>query len=142
MTAPHPAPHRRRASLPGQVFGLIAGPIAWGLQLVAGYGLSGHACFPGDHPISRIAEGWGWMRTACLLLNLAAVGACVAAGLYSLSLWRATQHEAQGRAREVVDKGEGRTRFSSLCGVLTSFGFLVAVLFDTLVILGAPACRG
>jgi hypothetical protein len=141
-TAPHPAPHRHRAPLAGQVFGLVAGPVAWGVQLVAGYGLSGHACFPGDHPVARIALGWGWMRAACLGLNLLALGVCVAAGLYSLSLWRATQHEAQGRARTVVDVGEGRTRFSSLCGALTSAGFALAILFNTVVILGAPACRG
>jgi hypothetical protein len=143
MTAvQHPAPARHIAPLWAQVCGLIAGPIAWGLQLVAGYGLSGHACFPYDHPIARVAAGWGWTRAACLGLNLAAIGICIAAGMLSLRLWRATRHEAQGRARKVVDVGEGRTRFSSLCGALTSFGFLLVVLFNTVVIVGAPACRG
>jgi hypothetical protein len=138
----HPAPHRHRAPLVGQVLGLVTAPAAWGLQLVVGYGLSGHACFPYDHPVSAIIPGWGWTRAACLGLNLMAIAACVAAGLYSLKLWRATQHEAQGDAPDVVDVGEGRTRFSSLCGALTSFGFTLAVLFNTVVILGAPACRG
>ena len=141
-TAQHPAPERRKAPLWAQVFGLVAGPIAWGLQLVMGYGLSGHACFPADHPTAEIIPGWGWTRAACLVINLAAIGVCVAAGWLSLTLWRATRHEAEGRARRVVDVGDGRTRFSSLCGALTSFGFVLVTLFNTVIILGAPACRG
>lgn len=137
-----PAPHRQRAPLAGQVLGLVAGPLAWGLQLVVGYGLSGRACFPGDHPVASIAPGWGWTWAACLVFNLLALGACGGAGLVSLRLWRATRHEAKGHVKATVDVGEGRTRFSALCGALTSCGFALAVLFNTVVILGAPACRG
>jgi hypothetical protein len=138
----HPDPRRERAPLWAQTLGLVAAPIAWGLQLVAGYGLSSHACFPAHAALGHVEPGWGGMRTACLILNLAAIAVCISAGAFSLKLWQATRSEARGAARATVAVGEGRTRFSSLCGALTSGAALLVVLFDTVVILGAPACRG
>lgn len=113
-----------------QGFCVYAAPAAWGAQLLIGYGLTAYACSPGRIALAQVAEGWGWTRSAALTVNLLAALVAVAAGLLSLSSWRAAREEAS------------RTRFLTVWGVLTSFGFLLAILFNTVMLLGAPACHG
>lgn len=113
-----------------QGFGVYAAPAAWSLQLLIGYGLSAYACNPGRTALAQVAEGWGWTRGASLAVNLLAAVVAITAGLMSLSGWRATREWAS------------TTRFLSIWGVLTSFGFLIAILFNTVMLLGAPACHG
>jgi hypothetical protein len=40
-----------------------------------------------------------------------------------------------------MDVGEGRTRFLAMCGILVGAGFVVAILFTTLTVALASACR-
>jgi hypothetical protein len=40
----------------------------------------------------------------------------------------------------MVDIGEGRARFVSLCGVIVSLGFAVATLFDLTALAVVPFC--
>jgi hypothetical protein len=137
--ADHPAPHRGRVPLWRQLFGLAGGPLAWAAQLNIGYALTSYPCNPGGHSAGAMLAGWAWTRGAALGLNGLAALVAVAAGLVSLGVWRATRGEKDGHP---VDVGEGRTRFLGVCGAFTSFGFLAAIVFDTVMILGAPACRG
>jgi hypothetical protein len=115
----------------GLALGLFGGPLAWGIQFAVGYGLTGYACFPHGHPLARMLPGLDWARAACLALNIAAMAAAAAVGWRGWRRWRATRDTAQYR-----------TAFLAACGALTSFGFAIATLFDTVIILGAPACRG
>ncbi|MFI4950566.1 MAG: hypothetical protein ACHP7A_05970 [Caulobacterales bacterium] len=137
----HPAPHRHRVSIAAQLAGIAAGPVVWALQFEIGYALTAYACFPGDTALSAFAPGWGWTRPAAIAVNLAAVAICLAAGWLSFRAWRRTREEAPGPPHHVVEIAEGRTRFLAVCGAFTSFGFALAVAFDTVMILGAPACR-
>ncbi|MFI4965212.1 MAG: hypothetical protein ACHP9T_07565 [Caulobacterales bacterium] len=137
----HPAPHRHRVAIPAQLAGLAVGPFAWAIQLEVGYALTSYACHPGQIELSALAPGWGWTRPAGLVVNLIALLVCLAAGALTLRAWRATRDEAAGPPRHLIEAGEGRTRFLAACGALTSFGFAFAIAFDTVMILGAPACR-
>jgi hypothetical protein len=74
--------------------------------------------------------GLDWARPACLAFNVLAALVAAAAGWTGLRTWRATRN------------AQYRTAFLAACGAMTGFGFLVAILFDTVMILGAPACRG
>ena len=120
---------------------LAAGPVGWALQLVLGYGLSSYACFPRDTPaLSDPPPGWGGepalllgINLACLLLVLAGLAICALT-------WRRAPGERLIDAGRTQGAGLGRTRFLAACGVFSGVGFAVAVLFDTLSILGTPAC--
>lgn len=116
-------------------FGIGAGPLAWSVQLLVGYGLTAYACHPGGLALAEVAEGWGWTRGAALALNLLAALVALAGGVVSLSAWRAAP-------RHAADPSEGRRRFLAAWGVLTSFGFLLVILFNTVMVVGAPACHG
>lgn len=138
---PHPAPHRRRTSLFTLLFGLAAGPAGWVTQVTIDYGLSSYACFPHDMP-HRVAPppGWGMEKGWLLAINFACVALIVLGFLAAWSGWRRTEGEKQGDAEDVLEVGEGRSRFLAQCGMLTAAGFLAATLFDTVVLAVAPTC--
>jgi hypothetical protein len=134
----HPAPQRDKVSLLALGFGLAAAPLAWAAQTIIGYALSSHACFPGDSPRSMpLFAGAGQFA---ITINLIAIAIAVLAAATAYRSWRATRDEDDGRLRHLVEIGEGRTRFLALCGMLTSVGFLVAMIFASLAILLVPLC--
>jgi hypothetical protein len=127
----HPPPQRGRVSIVALLFSLAAGPAAWAAQLMLGYGFSSYACFPGDEPYREAPPpGWGGERALLLVINLVCLLAPLAGGTVAYRAWRDTRGEA----------GESRTCFLALCGMLTSLGFALAILFDTAVIAGVPSC--
>lgn len=137
----HPAPHRDKVGIAAQLAGLAAGPVVWAVQLEFGYALTSYACHPGMLALDGFAPGWAWTRAASLAVNLVALLVCLGVGVLCWRAWQLTRHEASGPGRHAIEKGEGRTRFLAICGVLTSFGMALATAFDTVMLLGAPACR-
>ena len=137
----HPAPHRGRVSIVASLASLIAGPAAWVAQLVIGYGLSSLACFPHDVPF-QTSPPPGWANEAAILALVN--GACLVIALLGLLTafvhWRRTRGEKAGGAHHALEVGEGRTRFMAVCGMLSGFGFALAILFDTPAWLAVPAC--
>lgn len=138
---PHPSPHRDRVRLLELLFGLFAGPAAWIAQMIAGYGLSSYACFPRDEPyLTSPPPGWGGEQAILLAINLIGLALTVAGFLVARSGWRRVREETAGGALPMLDVGEGRSRFLSICGMLASGVFAVAILFNTVTILATPAC--
>ena len=137
----HPAPHRGRVSIVASLASLIAGPAAWITQLVVGYGLSSLACFPHDVAL-RQSPPQGWSTEPMILGGISGVGFGIAilGGILALIHWRRTRGERGGGATQALEIGEGRTRFMAVCGMMSSFGFALAILFDTPAILAVPAC--
>jgi hypothetical protein len=138
----HPSPHRERVNLALLLFGVFAGPVAWSAQLVANYILAVDPCFltrvVRTEPVLRASSDW----PAILIVNLVAALLAIAGGIISLRLWRESRHEHPGTASHAVEVGEGRTRFLALWGVMTGFGFLAAILFDTIALFLVPRCSG
>ncbi len=54
--------------------------------------------------------------------------------------WRATREEEGGEQEELLEVGEGRTRFMALAGMLLSALFGLAVLFNAIPPFLVPAC--
>jgi hypothetical protein len=139
LKSQHPAPARAQASLWSLCLSLTAPPLAWSIQSVAGYGLSSRACYPGDQP--RNLPLFHGLLQILLSLN----GMALAIGVLGIVLayrnWRATRRESGGDAQHLIERGEGRTRFLSMCGLLISAGFLVATLFTSVTLLISPLCR-
>lgn len=135
---PHPSPHRRRVSLAGQLFGVAIGPAAWIAQLVAGYGLSSYACYPGNTPLQAPPDGGEHLLL--LAINLACLGLASAGLALSWSGWRRTRNEMPGEPAKMLETGEGRSRFLAICGVLSAAGFAIAILFNLPSALALPTC--
>ena len=135
----HPAPHRHRVSLGALFFGLSAAPVAWNAQLLFGFALSAHACYPRDVPLALPI--WNDLWWILMIINVVGIVLAIAGGLVAFRSWRRTFDEAPGSAHQLLDTGEGRTRFLAMLGVLTSVLFVLALLFATAVDFVVPLCR-
>jgi hypothetical protein len=137
----HPAPHRDRSPIALLLFGLAAGPAAWAVQLELGYGVSSFACFPHNAALARTPPpGWAGEPAWLLALNIACLVLAFVGLAVSAICWRRTRGEKPGEAEHLLHVGEGRTRFLAACGVLTSLGFALAILFDTAAVVAVPSC--
>jgi hypothetical protein len=115
----HPAPVSTRALW----FGLLAAPLAWSVQLVAGYALSAQSCFPGGVPRAEpIAGGVGILVVLIGMMELV-VG--IGGLLVAVSSWRA------GR-RGPDDEVGSRVRFMALGGILMSAVFVAGIVMATI----------
>jgi hypothetical protein len=136
----HPAPHRDRVALAELAFALAAAPAGWAIQLVVGYGLTSHVCFSGSAPDVSSSFAGGDAIALLLVVELIAFLVAVSGAVIAWRLWRATRQEVGGNAEEMVEAGKGRTRFLALWGVLTSLGFLGAIVFSLIGLIVVPLC--
>jgi hypothetical protein len=135
----HPAPERNKASLWSLSFSLAAPPLAWSVQSIVGYGISSEACYPGDTPLALPLFSGMWK----LLLGINGVALVVGALGVAIAYrnWRATRRELGGNPERLLERGEGRTRFLAMCGLLLGAGFVVATAFSSVTLLLSPLCR-
>jgi hypothetical protein len=138
----HPAPHRHRVSTLESAFGLLGGPLAWFLQLCAGYALSSWPCFPNDYRRLAPLEGYAWTWSAIVFVSILAFGISSLAFLVSWRAFQRTRRESKGDHRQVLDTGTGRTRFLGLWGVIGSASFAIAVAFTAIALRVLPRCAG
>jgi len=72
-------------------------------------------------------------------------GAALVVGVLAISIayrnWRAARREAGGDPQLLIERGEGRTRFLAMCGLLVGCGFVIATLFSSVALLISPVCR-
>ncbi|RTL88486.1 MAG: hypothetical protein EKK29_05110 [Hyphomicrobiales bacterium] len=134
----HPAPHRTRIPDAALFSALLAPPLAWSAQLLLNYGLASHACFPSWSP--KASPMWGWLDASLLAINLAALVIAIAATVVSFVLWRRVSREAAGSHEDLLDAGQGRTRFFAIWGVWSGVWFIVQILFGTIAAVGVPGC--
>jgi len=118
----HPAPHRHRVALAALLFGLIAAPLAWQVQVLASSAISVH----------------DW-RTALFTIAGVCIATALAGGAVAFVSWRRTFAEFPGSAHHLLDRGQGRARFMAMCGILVSLLFLYALLFGLTVVFLVPA---
>ncbi len=110
------------------------------LELIQ-YGITAHACFPLNRPRAVVPSNWAGLQP--MLLGVAAL-ALVVGGTALLVAWRnlrRTAQEHRGRVDELLEVGEGRTRFLAVWGMLLSGGFLVAIILQILALVLVPPCE-
>lgn len=113
-------------------FGLLAGPVAWSLHVVAAAGLSSLICAAGQG-----AAATGSVRLALGLLSVAALGV-TAAGIFAGS----RSWQASGDTHHWRDSG-GRSRvaFMAIAGILVGTLSLAGILYGTMPIFLASPCE-
>jgi hypothetical protein len=136
--AGHPSPHRHRVALGTLIFGLSAGPAAWSVAWMTSVALAQEACYPGTVPLTTPA--FGGVHVALVTLNGLACAVTVAGGMVAYRNWRKTRTEHPGPGQTLLEIGEGRARFMAMAGILTSAGFLLALLFGIPAIVFGPLC--
>jgi amino acid transporter len=138
----HPAPLRHQVSLAEATFGITGGPLAWFVQLCAGYALATWPCFPSDHRMLIPQSGYAWSFPLMVALLIAGVVVALAAFGVSWRTYARTRDEAGGNHRHLIEVGAGRTRFLALWGMLLGAGFAVATSLTAIAFLLVPRCDG
>jgi hypothetical protein len=118
---------------PALTFAVFGAPVAWLLQLIVGYALSAHACYPLDVPLVTPV----WPRLWWWLIGID-MGAVVIAGAALFTAWGC--HVAW-RGVDPRSPGELRTRFIAHWSVLTSALFSIAVVFTIVMLFIQPVCN-
>ena len=146
----HPAPERHRVAPFTLWFGLLGAPAAWSVQTLVNLPISAHACFPRIFPLEPPATGA--LRGILFVVCIGAIIVSVAALWAAVRGWQTTRGEHQSgtgkggqhdRGTALAETGEGRTRFMTAAGVLTSLTFLlVSIAQMAVVFVVAPACGG
>ncbi len=138
----HPAPHAGRVKSLECLFGLVGGPLAWYLQLCAGYALASAPCFSGGSRMPAPLPALQWTWIAMLLATAAALAIALLSLLLSWRMYQRTKEEAAGGTARLLDGGAGRTRFLALWGVLLGSGFALATAITALAFVTLPRCAG
>ncbi len=134
----HPAPQRARVSLTALVIGLTGAPLAWSIQIVVGYAIAAYACYP--QRMSLAAPIVADLKGQLAMLSLAAILLAAICTLVGYRSWRASRDEQAGDHHALLEHGEGRTRFMAMCGLVTSAGFLVVLIFTSVVLVLVQPC--
>lgn len=108
----------------GLWYGVLAGPVGWGLHLQASYVLVPHACAGFGGPLALHAVG-------ALTLLVAASG-----------LWPAVRTwRALGDGRRLTEGAwEGGARWMALCGIILSLYFSLVIAAETLPVFLVHPC--
>lgn len=138
----HPAPKAERLSTPGALFLLFAGPLAWLLQLSAGFMLISWPCYPSDQRLASPIRGYGWTGTAAIAVLVLCTLVAAASGLAGLRKYREVQDEHGSGHEALLNVGHGRTRFIALWGAILGFSFAVAALVTLVAFILVPRCVG
>ncbi|HEY6482198.1 MAG TPA: hypothetical protein VIY54_01600 [Steroidobacteraceae bacterium] len=135
-----PAPPNAGASTIGRAFGLIGGPLAWFIQLCAGYGLASWPCFPKDQRLFAPFSGFAWTWPAMLAVLIAGVLLALCAFWVSWRIYTATRSEVGGDYHRLMEGGRGRTPYLALWGMLLGAGFAITTLLTAIAYGVLPRC--
>ena len=136
--AGHPSPRQHRVKLWALLFGLTGGPGAWLVASLASVILAQEACYPHATPLSTPA--FGGVHPTLIALEVIAIAVTIISGAVSYDCWIRTRAEHPARVQSLLEIGEGRSRFMAMGGMLTSGGFLIAILFAFPGIAFVPVC--
>ncbi len=132
-------PADRRAPGVARLFaGMVLAPLAWALEVLVGYSLAAHACYPTD--VALATPTWSGLRTIVDGVSLALWLLLCAGGAIAWSNWKATRPQSNVDPHTIMQSGDGRPRFMALCGVIVSGLFAVVLLFTSIGILWVPSC--
>lgn len=138
----HPSPHRGRVGLPLLLFAVFGGVAAYSVQLMLNYGMASFSCYPRGAPRTHLVPGWGWVWDGMFAINLAAFCISVAAAYFGWRAWERTRGEHTGGHGELLERGEGRTRFLGYVGLVFGALFASAIIFDVIALAIVPQCTG
>lgn len=118
--------------------GMVLAPLAWALEVLVGYALAAHACYPAD--VALATPTWAALRTVVDGVSLALWMLLFVGGAIAWSNWKATRPESNVDHHHILQSGDGRPRFMALCGLIVSGLFAVVLLFTSVGILWVPSC--
>jgi hypothetical protein len=138
--AKHPAPHRERVGLLALFYGLFAAPIMWAGNFMVNYGVLSHACYPGSGPLETTSADRGFAWPLTLAFYVLTLVVCASGFVVAHRNWKATGEESEGHTHQLMEVGEGRTRYLGIIGMAFSALFFLTSAFGLLIYIFEPLC--
>lgn len=134
---PTPADRERIAWL---VFAIAGPPLLWTLQILVLASFANYACYPDDYAIAT-SPGLNWVAGIKIGIDVLAIVVAVASGIaswryYTLAHQRISQHSDPVSVWHL-----DRLCFMALGGLLSSGGFLGAIVFETIASFMVRICN-
>jgi hypothetical protein len=136
------SPHPQRVPLHESLFGLFGGPLAWYVQLNAGFALASQPCFRDGIHLARPIPPLQWTMPAMVLTTLGAFVVALLALLVSWRAFRRAKSQAPAEAGPSIEASAGRVRFLASWGVLLGASFALATAITGAIFIALPRCAG
>lgn len=121
----------------GLLFAVFGAPAAWMLEIAVGAAVACYPCASQGTLWQTLPFGWSVTRTILWIVNITGI---VVAGLsiaWALAAWRGARRLAPDPTA-VLGERLGRTHYLAIWGLMNGFGFLAALLFDSVMIAWTP----
>jgi hypothetical protein len=115
-------------------------PTLWVLQLLLLSAFTTYACFPAFTALASPRPSMDWIGALVLAADLIAILAATGSGLLALNYFRLTRGRIATHRDALSLWHLDRLCFMSLGGILSSAGFLCAIIFETIASLMVPPC--
>ncbi|MDD4905352.1 MAG: hypothetical protein PHD39_04210 [Methylobacter tundripaludum] len=133
-----PDPHRGQASMLRIWIGLFGAPVAWLAQFSLSEPLAAHACYPHQAPLS--APIWEELPVMLAAISIACLAAALLSGYIAWTSWRQFEGNLDDKGARVRETGVNRNRWLIKLSAMSSFIFLVAILFNICAIFLVSPC--
>jgi hypothetical protein len=117
--------------------GLFGAPIAWIIQFSLSEPLSAQACYPHLAPLS--APIWAGLPVMLAIISILCTTAALFSGLVAWLSWRRSATHQAGMGEKAGASGS-RNRFLLTLGMMSSFIFIVAIIFNLCAVLLVSPC--
>ncbi len=133
-----PAPRRVQPGMLRIGVGLFGAPAAWLVQFSLSEPLAAHACYPYLAPVS--APVWEGLPAILAAISIVCLSAALLSGFVAWTSWRQSEHKLPGEEGSGIAAGGNRNRFLVKLSAMSSFIFLVAIVFNIFAIFLVSPC--
>jgi hypothetical protein len=136
----HRAPHHGAANKHRTLLGLFGAPAAWVAQMSLSEPIAAYACYPHQVPLSTPL--WVDLPAILAIISLICLMVGLLSGYVAWRLWRRTGHPLPetDNGKRVAEVDGGQTRFLALLGTMSSFVFIIAILFTSCAVVLVSPC--
>jgi hypothetical protein len=133
-----PAPGHGQMSTIRIGVGLFGAPAAWLVQFSLSEPLAAHACYPYQTPMP--VPIWEGLPVILVAISIACFAAALLSGFVAWTSWRQYRRKPAEKGRNVIETGEDRDRFLVKLSLMSSFIFIVAIIFNICAVLLVSPC--
>ncbi|SDY49767.1 hypothetical protein [Nitrosomonas sp. Nm33] len=119
---------------------LFGAPVAWITQMLLCESLTSFACYPHQVPLS--APQWADLPVILTVICVVCLAFGLISGYIAWNLWQRTHHSLaeSSSSEQVIKINGGQSQFLAMLGIMSSFIFIVAILFTSCAILLVSLC--
>ncbi|PTQ83396.1 hypothetical protein C8R21_10190 [Nitrosospira multiformis] len=119
---------------------LFGAPGAWVTQMALTQPIAAYACYPHQFPLS--APLWPELPAILATIGFVCLAGALFSGYIALGSWRSISRLTKDplNKQPAIQKDEGQARFLAMLGMMSSFVFIVAILFNTFAVLLIRSC--